>query len=184
MKKLILLFLCAVQLAAYGDKPTKAAYDLIERITPGYGKQFRLEIARSHQRDARIILFEKQEFFAQKIFRNERAGNVFATDIVDKPVVARFLASGKSIGKYDFVRLRKRRRESVRKRDCARISVRLKNNRHFSVLLFKCGNAFLYLGGMMRIIGYYRANLVFRHYFAPAFYSGKPLDSLLYVAVT
>lgn len=44
MKKLILLFLCAVQLAAYGNKPTKAAYDLIERIIPGYGKQFRLEI--------------------------------------------------------------------------------------------------------------------------------------------
>lgn len=44
MKKLILLLLCSVQLAAFGDERVKAAYSLIERITPGYGKQFRLEI--------------------------------------------------------------------------------------------------------------------------------------------
>lgn len=47
MNKLLLLLFCAVQCVAYADKRVDAAYDLIERVTPGYGKQFKLEIIKS-----------------------------------------------------------------------------------------------------------------------------------------
>lgn len=44
MKKLLLLLFCAAQFIACADKRVNATYDLIERVTPGYGKQFKLEI--------------------------------------------------------------------------------------------------------------------------------------------
>lgn len=41
----LLGLLCLCLLPAYGkDKDTKAVYELIERVTPGYSSQYRLEI--------------------------------------------------------------------------------------------------------------------------------------------
>ena len=44
MKKQILFLFCLFSLMVSGKTPEKAIYELIDRITPGYARQFRLEI--------------------------------------------------------------------------------------------------------------------------------------------
>lgn len=49
MKCYILLLFCLIQLSVFADKRLKATYALIERVTPGYGKQFQLEMIEPEQ---------------------------------------------------------------------------------------------------------------------------------------
>lgn len=44
MKCFIVLLLCSLSLFSFGKNQEKAIYALIERVTPGYAKQFRLEL--------------------------------------------------------------------------------------------------------------------------------------------
>lgn len=44
MKYFIVLLLCSLSLFSFGKSQEKAIYALIERVTPGYAKQFRLEL--------------------------------------------------------------------------------------------------------------------------------------------
>lgn len=44
MKKIFLIVFCSFSLLTSGKTPEKAVYELIERITPGYARQFRLEL--------------------------------------------------------------------------------------------------------------------------------------------
>lgn len=49
MKKWILFLLWAMPLCSFAKTPEKAIYELIDRITPGYARQFRLEIIEPEQ---------------------------------------------------------------------------------------------------------------------------------------
>lgn len=44
MKKIFFIVFCSFSLLTFGKTPEKAVYELIERITPGYARQFRLEL--------------------------------------------------------------------------------------------------------------------------------------------
>lgn len=44
LKLVLFIFLCALCASCAKDPQLQAAYDLIERVTPGYGKQFQLEL--------------------------------------------------------------------------------------------------------------------------------------------
>lgn len=59
--KLVLIFLLVISVTGYAAKsPIKATYSLIERVTPGYGKQFKLELIQPvNGNDAYEIASEK-----------------------------------------------------------------------------------------------------------------------------